>query len=419
MEQIKLDIIPKGITPICHASQYDKGRVIRLNLMDGLQGYQLTDETVQVNVRKPDNNIVTAAVEYEAGKTYVDIVTTEQMTACEGDSNCEIQITKGEVRIASLNFTLRVEVDPLKDGIESETEIHNLEQQVADLVSEQYDADSVIFDDEPTEGHGTGYAVKSGGLKAYIPKAIGALDDVDIDSPAGNQALVWNPTTQKWENGEVSTVGSIDDLDDVDTTGKGIGDSLRFDPDAGEEGEWVAQQTVVPIDEADYEDLQEKQLCTFYAIDDGSPLDYTAEDILYEEGETETVHDEVESLKTSKQDKLAPENVSFDSTKWSSKTSNREIRINKYGKVVSLYAVFTLTSALSANEVIISNGGVPPICLNQNEYQFPIACVSGTQAGKVARVRITKDGGVSDWYSQSTFFASSCTYVLQASYITD
>lgn len=295
MEQITLNLIPKGITPVCHASQYDKQRSIRLNIMDGLQGYILSDETVELRVRKPDNNIVTAAVEYTAGATFVIISTTEQMTACDGDNECELRLTRGEQRIGSLNFTMRVEKDPLKDGIESETVIHNLEQQVEDLVAEQYDADSVIFDDEPTEGHGTGYAVKSGGLKAYIPKAIGALDDVDIDSPAGNQALVWNPTTQKWENGEVSTVGSIDDLDDVDTTGKGTGDSLRFDPDAGEDGEWVAQQTVVPIDEADYEDLQEKQPCTFYAIDDGSPLDYTAGDILYEEGGTETVHDKVEA----------------------------------------------------------------------------------------------------------------------------
>lgn len=288
MEQITLNLIPKGITPVCHASQYDKQRSIRLNIMDGLQGYILSDETVELRVRKPDNNIVTAAVEYTAGATFVIISTTEQMTACDGDNECELRLTRGEQRIGSLNFTMRVEKDPLKDGIESETVIHSLEEQVADIVAEQYDADSVIFDDEPTEGHGTGYAVKSGGLKAYIPKNIGALDDVDIDSPAGNQALVWNPTTQKWENGEVSTVGSIDDLDDVDTTGKGTGDSLRFDPDAGEAGEWVAQQTVVPINEADYEDLQEKQPCTFYAIEDGSPLDYTAEDISYDGSTTTT-----------------------------------------------------------------------------------------------------------------------------------
>ncbi len=295
MEQITLNMIPKGITPMCHASQYDKGRHIRLNIMDGLQGYKLTDETAEIRVRKPDNNIVTAAGTYTAGTAYVDLFTTEQMTACEGDNECELRLTRGEQRIGSLNFKMRVEKDPLKDGIESESVIHNLEQEVADLVSEQYDADSVIFDDEPTEGHDIGYAVKSGALKRYIPKTIGALDDVNIDSPAGNQALVWNPTTQKWENGEVSTVGSIDDLDDVDTTGKGTGDSLRFDPDAGEAGEWVAQETVIPLTEQEYEALQEKQLCTFYAIDDGSPLDYTADDILYEEGGTETVHDKVES----------------------------------------------------------------------------------------------------------------------------
>lgn len=137
MEMITLNLIPKGIPPVCHASQYDKGRVIRLNLVDGLQGYTLTDETVTLNVRKPDNNIVTAGVNVVSGASYVDIVITEQMTACEGENLCEIVITKGDVKIASLNFKMKVEVDPLKDGIESETEIHNLEQQIADAVRGQ------------------------------------------------------------------------------------------------------------------------------------------------------------------------------------------------------------------------------------------------------------------------------------------
>lgn len=215
MEQIKLDIIPKGLMPTCHASQYDKGRVIRLNLMDGLQGYSLTDETVVLNVRKPDNNIVTTNVDITQGNSYVDIVTTEQMTACEGDNLCELVINKGDVRIASLNFRMRVEVDPLKDGIESETEIHNLETQiqaindaiVPEMIADQYDSSNVIFDDEPTENHGIGYAVTSKGIK-------NAITNVQNDIEEVNDKADTNATA-------ISTINdNIGDLSDLTTTVK-------------------------------------------------------------------------------------------------------------------------------------------------------------------------------------------------------
>ena len=172
MEQIRLDIIPKGITPVCHASQYDKGRVIRLNLMDGLQGYVLSDETAQLNVRKPDNTLVTAEVTVESGKTYVDIVTTEQMCAVAGDNICDLQLTKGSAVVGTLNFKMRVEHDPTEGGVESESDIHNLSTQVAGFVAEQletqYDSENVVFDSAPTSGHNSPYTVTSAGLKTAL-----------------------------------------------------------------------------------------------------------------------------------------------------------------------------------------------------------------------------------------------------------
>lgn len=303
MEQIRLDIIPKGLMPVCHSSQYDKGRVIRLNLVDGLQGYTLTDETVTLNVRKPDNNIVTAGVNVVSGASYVDIVTTEQMTACEGENLCEIVITKGDVKIASLNFKMKVEVDPLKDGIESETEIHNLETQIAEIdarivppivaeeVSNQYDSENVIFDDHPTAGHGTGYVVKS----ENVPAELNDLDDVAISGQAQGEALVWNGA--EWVNGTVSTVGSIDDLNDVDTTGKANADSLRYNATAQE---WEAKPTTVEMTSAEWEAIADKQAWrnahknTHLVLTDAPNLNETAKQISYD-GSTDTVWDKVES----------------------------------------------------------------------------------------------------------------------------
>lgn len=365
MEQIRLDIVPKGIMPVCHASQYDKGRVIRCNLVDGLQGYVLTDETITLNVRKPDDNIVTAAVEVVSGTSYVDIVTTEQMTACEGNNICELTITKDDVVISTLNFKMQVEVDPLKDGIESETEIHNLTQQVIDIVSDQYDSSNVIFDDEPTEGHVAPYTVSSGALKSYIPKEITGLDDVSISSPISNQALVWDAENNKWTNGEVSTVGNLDDLNDVDTTGKASGDSLRYDGN-----EWIAKPTTIEMTQAEYDALQTKEPNTHYVITDAPNLNPTASDIEYQSGVT------VKQAIDSKQDSLTfgGQAVTWNDT---NVTGGADIKwYYKYGRVVIAHLEFTPKSGRIANGNVICSGLPKPHtnynCFGGNQQQMVI-----------------------------------------------
>ena len=173
MEQINLNLIPGRTMPVAHASQYDVGRTIWFNLFEGDTIYSLDGtETVNVNVRKTDGNVVTAALVVSVGATHVDVITTEQMTACSGSNLAEIQIIKGGNTIGTLNFILEVEEDPMEGGIQSESEINNLRSQVAaDValeVAAQYDGNNVFFDSVPTIGHGNGYAVTSEGVKNVI-----------------------------------------------------------------------------------------------------------------------------------------------------------------------------------------------------------------------------------------------------------
>ena len=130
MEQIRLDLIPDGSMPVCHASQYDDGRVIRVNLTENGADYTLSDEVITLGVRKGDGCAVTSAIAFESGKKYVDIVTTEQMCAVAGSNLAELKITKNGAIIGTLNFILQVELDPLDEGINSSSEIHDLQAQV-------------------------------------------------------------------------------------------------------------------------------------------------------------------------------------------------------------------------------------------------------------------------------------------------
>lgn len=169
MEQINLNLIPGRTMPVAHASQYDVGRKIRFNLFEGDTIYTLDGtETVNVNVRKTDGNVVTEELTVTASASYVEVVTTEQMTACSGSNLAEIQIIKGDDTIGTLNFILEVEEDPMEGGIQSESEINNLREQISDIVAEQYDGEDVFFDDAPQAGHGVPYTVTSQGIKAAI-----------------------------------------------------------------------------------------------------------------------------------------------------------------------------------------------------------------------------------------------------------
>lgn len=139
MEIIKLNLIPSGVNPTCHCSQYDNGRVIRIELFDGLTPYTLqSGDTVTLNVRKPDNTIVTTSLTATQGNKYVDLVTTEQICACVGYNLCDLTITNGSVVIGTLNFIMQVERDVLADGIPSQSVIEDLDELVQEAVGDNY-----------------------------------------------------------------------------------------------------------------------------------------------------------------------------------------------------------------------------------------------------------------------------------------
>lgn len=233
MEQFNLNTIPGKVAPVCHASQYDTGRIIRVNLFEGDQVYTLDGtEVVSVSVRKPDGHIVTEGIT-NTSAAYVEIVTTEQMTACYGANLCELKIEKGADVLGTLNFILSVEEDPLAGGDPSESFVYNLATQIYNAVADQYDSNNVIFDAAPTAGHSQPYTVTSEGIlaavqdaKDYTDTAIGGLSipenitdlaDVNITTPTNGEIMVYNNGT--WENqaNPASTTNFAPDYDNTAT----------------------------------------------------------------------------------------------------------------------------------------------------------------------------------------------------------
>lgn len=211
MEVFNLDIIPGKSAPVIHASQFDAGREFKANLFEGPTVYTLSGaETLSVIVRKPDGNMVTAAVT-NTSDSYITFETTEQMTACDGANLCELRIENGADVIGSINFIMEVEKSP-DTGITSASEIHNLEAQVnaftAIAVADQYDSANVIFDNSPTPGHGNGYAVTSEGVATAL----------------GTKADTSSLAT-------VATAGTLESLSDTTITNPSSGQVLSYDGD--------------------------------------------------------------------------------------------------------------------------------------------------------------------------------------------
>lgn len=236
MEIIGLDIIPGKTAPVVHASQYDVGRTIGVYLHEGSSAYTLTGaETVTASIRKPDGNVVVLNVA-NTSSDYVEIVTTEQATACHGANLCELKIEDGGDVIGTANFIMNVEKDPLEGGIASASEIDNLATQVAGFVAtevaDQYDSANVIFDNTPTAGHGNGYAVTSEGVKNAID-ALGTptASDVSYDNTVSGLTATDVQDAIDEVNGNIPSNSdfSLSGLSDTDINTPSSGQVLSYD----------------------------------------------------------------------------------------------------------------------------------------------------------------------------------------------
>ena len=134
-QSFNLDLIPKGVAPMVHVSQYDYGQTWNISLFANDSPFNVpSGATVLIEGTKPDNT------GFQYSCTFSDNVVTvteeQQMTVIAGKVPCEIVITQSGALIASLNFYLLVEAAALKDDtVISETDLPLIEE-AAEAVSQ-------------------------------------------------------------------------------------------------------------------------------------------------------------------------------------------------------------------------------------------------------------------------------------------
>lgn len=127
-QEFNLDLIPNGISPIVHVSQYDEGQTWEFNIVKENQLYTIpAGSSITVQGTKKDDTGFQYSCTYSGSKVYV--TETQQMTVYAGDVKAELVIVNGDNRIATLNFIIRIERAPLNENtVISETTLPLIEE---------------------------------------------------------------------------------------------------------------------------------------------------------------------------------------------------------------------------------------------------------------------------------------------------
>lgn len=111
-----LDLVPNGITTVVPASQYDNTRTLVFKLYENGVAFDTSGaSSAVITGLKPDNCFFMAPMTVGQGEVSVDLAT--QMTACAGNTTCEIVLYDSEGnQLGSTNFILNVEKAPVDDS---------------------------------------------------------------------------------------------------------------------------------------------------------------------------------------------------------------------------------------------------------------------------------------------------------------
>ena len=196
-QETNLNVIPSGVRPVIHCSQYDNNlSAIRFKLYKDNAEFTIpSGAAVIINGYKPDNTGFSYAASAISGNIATMDVT-QQMTAIAGDVLCELRVRTESQIIGTLNFVLRVEPAPLTDDtIISETDIPLIEQAVdiaanlAEYIQVTYDnAAAAKASAESSASSATSAATSAASAASDAASVQELYDSIDDAKTAANAA---------------------------------------------------------------------------------------------------------------------------------------------------------------------------------------------------------------------------------------
>lgn len=127
-QYIRLNMVPAGVLPVMHVSQFDIGRPLGVVVYDGSAEMDLDDYTVTIEATRTDGTPITAAVTTDGN--IGAFVTTATMTNKDDLYPAQLVIVDGDNnRVASLPFMMRVVKAAMDENSETIEEDAPLYQQ--------------------------------------------------------------------------------------------------------------------------------------------------------------------------------------------------------------------------------------------------------------------------------------------------
>ena len=216
MENITVDLLPKGERPVLHVAQFDNARAFFITLQNNGVDYSVPDGvSVELRIRKVDGHVVTIAPDTITANI-CQFTTTEQMCACYGHNIGEIALIYGGGPMCSILIDIEVQRDVLQGGVDSASDIYNLETQITDI------CENVLDDELPDKLNELVPPIVDSELGNYYTKS---EVDTALSAKADSDAL-----------SEVATTGDYDDLINKPTI-----------PAAQVNSDWAAESGVAQI----------------------------------------------------------------------------------------------------------------------------------------------------------------------------
>ena len=185
-QTFNLDLIPQGVPPIIHVSQYDKGQTWEIHLHEnGIVFPVPANTSAAIQGTKPDSTGFQFPAAITAGDNVAMFTLEQQMTVFSGDIDCELVLVNGDDQVATINFILSVEPTTLDDDtVISETQLPLIEQ-AAELgaVINNY-ATQIHADAETASTAATAATSAAESAAADVTTATAAADDATASKTA-------------------------------------------------------------------------------------------------------------------------------------------------------------------------------------------------------------------------------------------
>lgn len=135
-QSVILNLIPSGVNPVVHLSQYDQedDGALLFNIYDGNVLSDLTGCTATIEGTKPDGTFYMYPCTVYS--TYLTCAVNFQMTSIAGNYPAEVRINRGAENVGTINLTMMVEPAGVGRVDVSDTEIPSLLDDIETSVDE-------------------------------------------------------------------------------------------------------------------------------------------------------------------------------------------------------------------------------------------------------------------------------------------